>query len=382
MERRVPRIEVRIGESILASAESTDYRIGTAPEVAFAIEGMTAFPLVAGRVVRRPLGMGVLRIDGEVADVNEVTLVPGMRVELSLQLVTFAIDLVERRAWVARPLLDRRLPMYVAWLLLGHAVFAGVALGVSRPLPAKKQLPKLVAHPVVAALKIAVPKPPPVPAPRTSSRSGHGSMQRGEAHDVTTATTASKFAGYNHLSAGAREALGGLGSMDTSELLAATDIDMVRQALIESTPYDPDSTYDGFGGKAELALRDPRTDPDAYKIIAAQRYMTISSVGTHSEADELRVNIALCDSRRCEVAGALPKEALQAAIHHVGAALVTCTKDQAVYVDLTIAADGSVRAKGKGKAAACAARVIEQRVAFPVSSGITTAKFTIGYPET
>ncbi|MFT3694982.1 MAG: hypothetical protein QM831_17665 [Kofleriaceae bacterium] len=380
----------RVGESIVAATESDDFRIGTSPDVSFAVEGMTSFPLVAGRTMRRPLGLGELRVNGELSDASDVALVPGIRIELRLQLVTFSIELVDRTPWRAKPLWDRKMPIYVAWLLLAHVAIAVLALGVSRPPPPRRQRPKLVAHPVLARLNIVVPKPTtpqqPKPAPPKAAKAGHGSMQHGEAHDQKLATTTSKFAGYQHLSEGVREALGGLGAMDTSALIAATDIGMVRDALANSTPYDVNSTYDGFGGKAELMLHDPRKDKDAYKTIASQRYMTISS-GPHAgggkiaEEDELRVNIALCDSWRCEVSGALAKETLQAAVHHVGAALVTCVKDKAVYVDLAIAADGHVKAKGKGSQAACAARVIEQNVEFPASDGATKAKFTIGYPE-
>src|SRR3569832_445721 len=97
---RVAQVTASIGETVVDHVHISPgerYAIGSAPAVQLAIAGLDAVPLVAseprGFVVRRPIGLGTLLVDGRVCTDTEV-LVGWERVVFAVGLATIEVIFV------------------------------------------------------------------------------------------------------------------------------------------------------------------------------------------------------------------------------------------------------------------------------------------------
>jgi hypothetical protein len=355
---RVAQVTARLADTIVAIAHVAPgerYTIGTAREVQLAIAGVRVFPLVTsearGFVVRRPVGLGTLVVDGKACDEAERVL-SWARVTLQIGFVTIAIELVERSAVpLPRPEVERRTPAFVVASLIVHLLVWGSAVAFGHLPRAKKPRPRTRAHPLVVHLA-----PLPLPAPTESSP---------PARPVAAAIASSRAV---------------VARRDTGAPAGRYVTDMLDKV---GPVYVPDAVDQPFGDNAKL---DPKTRPGwgALKIVTG-RYQTIG-VNDPIPASQ---GLALCESRRCEVTGGLDKEAIQQTAATRGYDLQQCmaagedpTKLHrgAAVLELDIAPDGTVKkVHGDDAAAHCAAAVIAS-LAFPAAAEATHVTFTIGYP--
>jgi hypothetical protein len=408
---RVAQVTAKLGETtvdVAYIAPGERYTIGTARDTRLAITGVCDFPLVTGEprglVVRRPVGLGTLVVDGRTCDDAEaevvlaslaagdrpnaragVALAGADRVTFELGLVTISIELVARAAMpVPRPELERRTPAFVVASLIVHLLVWGAAITFAHPPRAKRPRPAKQAHPVLVHLAVApVPVPAPAPGPVPPSPATQRAMPAASRANPTSAgpSQRGRVAESSIPIGGDRNAQIGAA---VAQLAAA--MPDVGKALDQVGPlYVPSAVDPAFGGAAKF---DPRTRPDWGSLtIVTGRYRTISSgrgVGDNFDADEDPVpasqGLALCESRRCEVSGGLAKADLQEVAATRGPALERCMARGAVMLELDIAPDGRVtKVHGEGTTARCVATVIAS-LAFPAADEATHATFTIGYP--
>jgi hypothetical protein len=386
---RVAQVTARLAATIVDVAHVAPgerYAIGTARDVQLAVGGVREFPLVSsedrGFVVRRPVGLGAFAIDGKPSDETELVL-SWARVTLQLGLVSIAIELVERSAVsVPRPQVDRRTPVFVVGSLIVHLLVWGAAIAFGHLPRAKKPRPVKQSHPLVVHLAPLPPAPPPqqqpppsqLPAtsvasarstasPPAASRSVHAAAHRASSEPVAD--------GGDHLPVDEN----GNASMGAAFARLAEAIPDVGAALDKVGPlYVPSAVDHPFG---DVAKMDPKTRPGWGSLtIVTGRYRTIG-VDDPLPASQ---GLALCESRRCEVAGGLAKEDIQQTAATRGYDLQQCMVRGAALLELDIAPDGSVKkVRGQGAAARCAATVIAS-LAFPAADAATHVTFTIGYP--
>src|ERR1700759_3608916 len=153
---RVAQVPARLADTIVDLAHVAPgerYTLGTAPGVQLAISGIREFPLVTsearGFVVRRPVGLGTLVVDGKRCDDAELVL-GWARVTLELGLVALEIELVERAAVpVPRPEVERRTPAFVVASLIVHLLVWAAAVAFGHLPRAKRPRPVKEAHPLV-----------------------------------------------------------------------------------------------------------------------------------------------------------------------------------------------------------------------------------------
>ncbi|MEO8554339.1 MAG: hypothetical protein ABI678_30395, partial [Kofleriaceae bacterium] len=337
------------------------FRIGTAAAVELPIAGVVEFPLVTaeqrGFVVRRPIGLATWHEAGD-----EVVLADP--IVLALDRVTITIERIDREhAPVPRAAIDRRPHAFVAGSLLVHFLVWGAAIAFAAAPRAKRPRPRTRLHPVIARLEPRVP---------TSETSPYPARVAG------VATAPARPRGH-----ATRSLIGPDGRADFSAGLAAlgeaVNIDWGAKMAETGPLVQADDVYH-FGNDVAF---DPDTRP-GFETVKTGRFETVSSGRAVGEdyhlAGETTVQLALCDSPRCEITGALAKPAVQRVIQRQVAAVAGCVGDESLVLDLDIAADGRVKkVHGHGKVARCAAKVIGQ-LAFPVADGDTHAAFTIGYP--
>ena len=380
---RVAQVTARLAETIVDVAyvaPGERYAIGTARDVQLAIAGVREFQLVTheprGFVVRRPVGLGTLSIDGKACDDTELVL-SWARVTLRIGLVTIAIELVERSAVpLPRRELERRTPAFVVASLIVHLLVWGSAIAFGHLPRAKKPRPIKQAHPLVvhlAPLPVAPPTPPTATPP---------------AHPAVAIARPPAAGARDHAAVQlSRDADGNASPAAAMAALNAVMPDgYITQMLDEVGPvYVPSAVDHPFGDNVKM---DPKTRPGWGALtIVTGRYRTISSGpnaggGEAPKEDPLPASqgLALCESRRCEISGGLAKEAVQEVAATRGYALEKCVQRGAVLLELDIAADGTVKkVRGEGAAARCAATVIAS-LAFPAADEATHATFTIGYP--
>jgi len=169
---RVAQVTARLGETIVDLAHLAPgecYTIGGAPDARLAIAGLTEFPLVTGEprgfVIRRPVGLGTLAVDGAASHAAELV-IGWQRVTFALGLVEIEVALVERTpAPVPRPEIEARTPAFVVGSLIVHLLVWGAAVAFGRLPRAKRPRPVTQAHPLVVHL---APLPPPPPPPETA----------------------------------------------------------------------------------------------------------------------------------------------------------------------------------------------------------------------
>lgn len=386
---RVAQVTARLGETVLDVAHLVPgerYTIGSAPGMRLAIGGATEFPLVTsearGFVVRRPVGLGTLAVDGRSCDAADVVL-GWAPVSFAIGLVAIEIVLVERTtAPVPRPPVDRRTPAFVVASLIAHLLLWKAALTFGRVLYVKRPRPVTQAHPLLVHLAPLPPAPPPPAAPSPSSPSptrpvapaaGRVRMRVVAPRDDNPGFHLPRDRDGNVNAADAVAALDGV----TKPGEIAAMVDQVGPVYVPSAVDHP------FGDNLKM---DPTTRPGFGAIeIHTGRYRT-SEVHDPLVASQ---GLALCESRRCEVAGGLDKEAIQETAATRGYDLQQCmdpgddpTKLHrgAALLELDIAPDGRVKkVRGQGAAARCAAAVIAT-LAFPPADEATHVTFTIGYP--
>lgn len=369
----VAQVTARLGETIVALAHVAPgdvFRIGTGPGVELALPGVVEFPLVTGEahgfVVRRPIGLGAWTGADEVVLADEP-------VELAVALLTIAISRVDRDVTVVPPPpIDRRPHGFMIASLVVHLLVWGTAVTFAATPRVKPPRPRTQLHPVIARIEPTLPKPPPPPPvqhraaaspyPDRVATARPGSAGRHAPHDSLIGPN-----GYADFGAG----LAALGKV--------VDIDWGAKMAAQGPLYQDGAEYK-FGSET---LFDPNTRA-GFETVKTGRFQTVSTgraVGEDYHLDgETTVQLALCDSPRCEVTGALAKEAVQRVVQRQAAAVAGCVGDQSLVLDLEIAPDGHVvKVHGHGKIARCAAKVIGQ-LAFPEADGATHAAFTIGYP--
>lgn len=385
---RVAQVTARLGETVLDVAHLVPgerYTIGSAPGMRLAIGGVTEFSLVTsearGFVVRRPVGLGTLAVDGRSCDAADVVLgwVP---VAFAVGLVAIEIVLVERSpAPVPRPPVDRRTPAFVVASLIAHLLLWKAAITFGRVLYVKRPRPVKQAHPLLVHL---APLPPPAPAPPSPAAPP---SQPAPPHPAT-AIAGVRAAAPRDDNPGFHLPRDRDGNVNAADAVAALDgvtkpgeigamLDRVGPVYVPSAVDHP------FGDNLKM---DPTTRPGFGAIeIHTGRFRT-SEVHDPLVASQ---GLALCESRRCEVTGGLDKEAIQETAATRGYDLQQCmdpgddpTKLHrgAALLELDIATDGRVRkVRGQGAAARCAAAVIAS-LAFPPAGEATHVTFTIGYP--
>ena len=375
----VAQVTARLGDTIVALAHVASgetFRIGTAAGVELAVAGVVEFPLVTGEpkgfVVRRPIGLGRWS-----AARDEVVLAE--LVVLELDLVTITIEPAVREGTpVPAPAIDRRPHAFVVASLIVHLLVWGAAVAFAAAPRAKKPRPPYHAHRVLARIdpKLPPPKPPAAPHRQATSpypaRVASASKPAAGAHGPRGRTQHDDLIGPDgvaNLAAGFA-ALGKVVDIDWGAKMAAQEF---------FDPEDPTGVYK-FGTSTQF---DPETRP-GFETVKTGRFQTVSTGRAVGEdyhlAGETTVQLALCDSPRCEVTGALDKPAVQRVVQRQVAAVAGCVGDASLVLDLDIGADGRVvKVHGHGKVARCAAKVIGQ-LAFPEAAGATHAAFTIGYP--
>jgi hypothetical protein len=380
---RVAQVTARLAETIVDIAHVAPgerYTIGTARGVQLAVTGVREFPLVTsearGLVVRRPVGLGTLAVDGKPCDDAELVLA-WARVTLALGLVTIEIELVERSAvLVPRPEVERRTPAFVVASLIVHLLVWGAAVAFGQLPRAKRPRPVKQTHPLVvhlAPLPPAPTVPPPPAAPSAAaSRAGRSAPQR--------APSARAVDDGDHLPVDEN----GNASMGAAMARLAEAIPDVGAELDKVGPlYVPSAVDHPFGDVEKL---DPKTRPGWGSLtIVTGRYRTIG-VNDPLVASQ---GLALCESRRCEVTGGLALEDIQQTAATRGYDLQRCmgpgedpTKLNrgSALLELDIAPDGRVKkVHGQGASARCAAAVLAS-LAFPAADQATHVTFTIGYP--
>jgi hypothetical protein len=155
------------------------------------------------------------------------------------------------------------------------------------------------------------------------------------------------------------------------EVLALTDPTHVRGLLDDVGPlYDPDAPPK-FGGEHHFEAPEVHTIPTG-------PYKTMPRA---DGSDRAHSDLALCESRLCEITGALDRAALDGVIASRIVPLDGCVQRyNPVVLDLDIGPDGRVRRiHAEGKAGSCAATVIAT-LAFPPADGPTHATYTLGFP--
>ena len=384
---RVAQVTARLGETIVDLAHIAPgerYAIGTAPEVHFVVPGIGELPLVTsearGFVVRRPIGLGALAVDGRPCDDAELVL-GWTRVTFAHALVSLTIELVERAPIpVPRPAFDLRPIAYLAASLMIQLGIVVFAIGVGRPPRGKKPWPRLQAHPLLVHL---APLPPPAPVPPPPPHAPPAAHPAAPIASVRAVAprSAEPTAGF-HLP---RDRDGNVNAADAVAALdGVTKPGEIGKMLDQVGPvYVPSAVDHPFGDNQKM---DPTTRPGFGAIeIHTGRFRT-SEVHDPLVASQ---GLALCESRRCEVTGGLAKEAIQETTATRGYELQQCMDPGAdstklhrgaALLELDIAADGKVKkVHGQGAAARCAAAVIAS-LAFPSADEATHVTFTIGYP--
>jgi hypothetical protein len=360
------------------------YCIGTASGVDLAIDAeVTRFPIVFGDakgfVVRRPIGVGALAVEGR--PVEDVRLAPEVVVTFAIQGVTLTIELVAEEPPLAMTTFDRRPPKYIAASLVAHLLVWAAAITFAQLPALTKSPPPWAVHPVLARLAPTVPyqyspprRPaPPVPIELPPPSAVATSPERTPREDPGTARSRDPRGGQVDQQ--------GMPSFSPGyiESLRRTD-QAIRDGLAAAGPLYDEDGVESFGGQRQF---DPRNRA-GWGTIETGRFKTIShGRGTGEDyklPGEVGPDIALCESPHCAITGALDKADVQHVVVPLGAALAVCVGGAALTLDLDIAANGQVKkVHGHGKIGRCAANVIGQ-LAFPVADGPTHAVYTIGYP--
>lgn len=391
-------VVARLGSSVVALTHLRDgatYRIGTAPGVDLAVPIATTFPLVERGVVRIPSGIQAIVREGSrsyAATALELWLGTGMRVELTIGLVSIRISRVELPAdSLPRPPLDRRTPGYVAGSLALHMLLWGLAITFA---PLDEPLERMVAEPAIHARIArfdAPPQPPPLPSPIPAPTVA--------TTDVVTAPPPADTAPSVPTSrrgraiARAREAgfLGADGLSDLSALVVDGDLDQAFEG-VGPAYREEDVTSKGFGGGGG----GPRFNPGT---IATGAYETVSEGRAAGEDYDLagavpdqrhRPVVEMCTGRPCATEGPLSVATVRRMIAVASPILVRCYKHHAeersrgtVTLDFEIDRNGEVlraSSRGFGDVAACVQAVVE-KIDFPIAPDQpqTTVRFSLGF---
>jgi hypothetical protein len=277
--------------------------------------------------------------------------------------------------------LDRRPPKYIAGSLVAHLLVWAAAVTFAHLPPAKKPRPPWVVHPVVARLAPTAPYqyPPPrqLAPPAPAELPPRSAMPSPPVRDPREAPSVATSPDPR----GGQVDQDGFASFSPAyiEGLHRTD-QAIRDGLAAAGPLYDEDGVEAFGGQRQF---DP-TNRAGWGTVATGRFKTIShGRGTGDEyrlPGEVVPELALCESPRCEITGALERADVQHVIEPVGAALAGCVGQAALTLDLDIAPNGHVeKAHARGKIGRCAANVIGE-LAFPAADGPTHATYTIGYP--
>jgi len=363
MVREVVEVVARFGETVLDIAHlgpDDTYRIGTAPGCDLTVPGLACFPLVAGGVVRCPIGLST-RTDKETTELRVGALV-----------VTVARTQLAPAALPA-PRVELRTPLFVAASLVAHV---GVWLAAER----FAALERIEARPrPLLARLIEAPVPPPPPPPKappppqqTAQLPPSAPPPRRLPAPSERAHAAAPRSGRAAELARAREAArDNFGAAIAAVAKSFDDTHVVERvgALTAEGQYDEDAANaQGFGGSRRF---DP-TQREGWGTVATGAYVTFD------------IDFKQCPNGNCEVVGPIP--ALYVRTHLLAhlAELYDCYRAHAsapgmIVLEFTITPDGAVRdarGSGLGDTGACAARVVET-IFFRALGGDTRVRWPV-----
>jgi hypothetical protein len=389
---QVAEIAVRFGDSPLAMTRlaAGTYRIGTAPDVDFAVEiaGLTTFPLVehtsAGVAVRIPVGIAARRSDGSVAE-GRITLVRSERVSVELGRVAIEIASVDHAPRVPRPMPQPQFASWIALALIAHVAFLGLADMLADPEPTGVQVS------IYARVIAALPEPPlpeTVPSNKKPARAkpaaatvvaqldvpqSGAETERALPEPVRRARAIERSRGAGILGSSRLDFSGIVGTKDLEKELS--DVGPVYR--------DYEAEAQGFGGGRRF---DPTKDP-RFNSVASGRYATVS--GGRAVGDQYALpgevgrkeppRVALC------TAGCTATADARRALAGYTQAVLGCYERNGggkrgdVVVEFEVGADGKVihaEGEGLGETGACVAGVV-RRVAFPKSAA--TVRFPLTF---
>lgn len=351
MVREVVEVVARFGGTIIGVTHvgpTGTYRIGTAPGIELAVPGLTCFPLVAGRIVRCPVGMHAEERDGTTE----------LRVgALSLHVTRTTLAPVA----LPRPRVQLRTPLFVLASLLVHLV---VRFTAERFAP----LERLSFKPAVRLARL-VESPPPVPEREPAPREQASAKTAQPAREASVARSA------QIASARYAEPVAGMASSaaaTSARLARSFDDTRVEERVGELTAEDlyneDDANGQGFGGGRRF---DP-SQREGYGTVETGAYATLA------------YDVRLCPKKSCQVVGPIPALYVRTHLHAHMDAIYDCYRMHAsepgtIILEFTITGDGAVRdarGSGLGETGACAARVAgeiffkalerETRVRYPV----------------
>lgn len=391
-------VVARLGPSIVALTHLRDgaaYRIGTAPGVDLAVPIATTFPLVERGVVRIPSGIeATVREGGRSYPVTafELWLGAGMRVELTIGLVTIRISRVELPdERIPRPLLERRAPAYVAGSLVFHIAMWALAITfapLDEPLERMREAPGLG---VRIAQFDAPPQPPPLPSPVPAASTATTDPVTGPAPADPAPNVPTSRRGRAIAQARKAGILGADGLSDLSALVIDGDLgkrfDGVGPAYREE---DANAKQFGGGGGG------PRFNPGT---IVTGAYATVSDGRGAGDDYDLpgavpdqrhRPVVEMCTGRPCATDGPITVATVRRMIAVTSPILVRCYQHHAedrsrgtVTLDFEIDRNGEVlraSSRGFGAVSACVQAVVE-KIDFPIAPGEpqTTVQFSLGF---
>lgn len=391
-------VVARLGTSVVAVTHVRDgaaYRIGTAPGVDLAVPIATTFPLVERGVVRIPSGIQATVREGRRSypvTSFELWLGAGMRVELTIGLVSIRISRVELPDdRVPRPVLDRRAPAYVAGSLVLHIMLWGLAVmfaPLEEPLERMSDAPEIG---VRIARFDAAPQPPPTPSPVPASSTATTEPVTAPAPAETMPSVSSSRRGRAIAQARKAGFLTADSLSDLSALVVDGDLASSFEG-VEPAYREEDANAKQFGGGGGGPKFNPLT-------IAAGAYETISDGrGAGDEYDlpgavpdqRHRPVVEMCTGRPCATDGPLSVATVRKMIAVTSPILVRCYQHHAeersrgtVTLDFEIDRNGEVlRASSRGfdTVAACVQAVVE-KIDFPIAPGQpqTTVRFSLGF---